>query len=220
MAKPDNRNATEQTFLDAAERLLVDVGYANITTRRLAEEAGANLGLVHYYFGSMEQLFIRVLERFTDRLIERQRQMYAAEGPFIEKWRHAMAFLEDDASSGYSKVWYELQALGWNDPSIRKRVAQVFLTWRRVVADAFEKAYDEYGIDRKRYPLDAIVALVGTFNEGMVLEILLGIRQGHRALLDLIDGWLVSVSSRPSEARRRPSVGLLQPDQQQKRRKR
>ncbi|HYK52703.1 MAG TPA: hypothetical protein VEV38_04165, partial [Candidatus Eremiobacteraceae bacterium] len=163
---------------------------------------------------------LQVLERFTDRLIERQRQMYAAEGPFIEKWRHAMAFLEDDASSGYSKVWYELQALGWNDPSIRKRVAQVFLTWRRVVADAFEKAYDEYGIDRKRYPLDAIVALVGTFNEGMVLEILLGIRQGHRALLDLIDGWLVSVSSRPSEARRRPSVGLLQPDQQQKRRKR
>ena len=214
------REDAEQALLDAAERLLISVGYANITTRKLAEEAGVNHGLVHYYFGSMQELLLQVLERFTDRLIERQRQMYAAEGPFIEKWRHAMAFLEDDASSGYSKVWYELQALGWNDPSIRKRVAQVFLTWRRVVADAFEKAYDEYGMDRKRYPLDAIVALVGTFNEGMVLEILLGIRQGHRALLDLIDGWLVSVSSRPSEAQRRPSVGLLQPDQQQKRRKR
>ena len=90
MAKPENRNATEQTFLDAAERLLVEVGYANITTRRLAEEASANLGLVHYYFGSMEQLFARVLERFTDRLVERQRAMYAAPLPFIEKWRAAM----------------------------------------------------------------------------------------------------------------------------------
>ena len=170
----------------------MSIGYANITTRKLAEEAGVNHGLVHYYFGSMQELLLQMLERFTDRLIERQRAMYAAKGPFIDKWRAAMRFLEDDSASGYSKVWYELQALGWNDPSIRKRVAQVALTWRRVVTDALEKAYDEYGIDRKQYPLEAIVALVGTFNEGMHLEMLSGIRQGHRELLDLIDAWLVA----------------------------
>src|SRR5690348_10165698 len=163
-----------------------------MTTRKLAEEAGVNHGLVHYYFGSMQELLLQVLERFTGRLIARQTAMYAAPGPFIDKWRSAMSFLEEDASSGYSKVWYELQALGWNEPSIRKRVAQVALTWRRVVGEAFEKAYEEYGIDRKRYPLEAIVALVGTFNEGMHLEILSGIRQGHRALLDLIDDWLAA----------------------------
>jgi AcrR family transcriptional regulator len=186
------REDAEQALLDAAERLLISVGYANITTRKLADEAGVNHGLVHYYFGSMQELLLQVLERFTDRLIERQRRMYAAEGPFIDKWRQAMSFIEDDASSGYSKVWFELQALGWNDASIRKRVAQVALTWRRVVSDAFEKAYDEYGIDRKRYPLESIVALVGTFNEGMHLEMLSGIRQGHKALLELIDEWLVA----------------------------
>jgi AcrR family transcriptional regulator len=94
MAKPDNRNMTEQAFLDAAERLLVEVGYANITTRRLAEEAGANLGLVHYYFGSMEQLFVRVLERFTDRLRTATR-MYA-EQTVHRKWRAAMRYLDED----------------------------------------------------------------------------------------------------------------------------
>ena len=214
------REDAEQALLDAAERLLISVGYANITTRKLAEEAGVNHGLVHYYFGSMQELLLQVLERFTDRLIERQRQMYAAEGSFIDKWRQAMAFLEDDASSGYSKVWFELQALGWNDPSIRKRVAQVFLTWRRVVSDAFEKAYDEYGIDRKRYPTDAIVALVGTFNEGMHLEMLSGIRQSHKALLDFVEAVLVDLSGGPSVARRRHAVGLLHPDERQKGRKR
>ena len=45
----------------------------------MAEEAGANHGLVHYYFGSVEQLLVRVLERFTERLIERQRELYAAD---------------------------------------------------------------------------------------------------------------------------------------------
>ena len=142
------REEAEQALLDAAERLLVSIGYANITTRKLADEAGLNHGLVHYYFGSMPELLLQVLERFTDQLIKRQRAMYAADGPFIEKWRSAMRFLEEDAASGYAKVWFELQALGWNDPGIRKRVAQVTAAWKRVVYDAFDKAYDEYGIDR------------------------------------------------------------------------
>ena len=42
--------------------------------------AGVNHGLVHYYFGSMEELFLQVLERFTERLIARQRAMYARGG--------------------------------------------------------------------------------------------------------------------------------------------
>jgi AcrR family transcriptional regulator len=66
--------ASEQALLDAAERLLVEVGAAGFTTRKVAEEAGSNHGLVHYYFGSIEQLLVRVLERFTERLIERQRE--------------------------------------------------------------------------------------------------------------------------------------------------
>ena len=109
---------TEQALLDAAERLLVEVGAAGITTRRVAEEAGANHGLVHYYFGSVEQLLVRVLERFTERLIERQRQMYAADAPFLEKWRTAMAYLEEDRP--YQKIWFELQALAWNRPELQR----------------------------------------------------------------------------------------------------
>src|SRR5688500_19968474 len=84
-----SRSATAEAFLDAAERLLVEVGHAGITTRRLAAEAGANQGLVHYYFGSLDELLVQVLERFTERLITRQRAMYAADAPCIEKWRTA-----------------------------------------------------------------------------------------------------------------------------------
>ena len=84
------RSAAEEALLDAAERVLVNAGYTGISTRRLAEEAGVNHGLVHYYFGSVENLLVRTLERFTERLITRQREMYAADMPFLEKWRTAM----------------------------------------------------------------------------------------------------------------------------------
>src|SRR5688572_4608501 len=115
------RAAAEDALLDAAERLLVDVGHAGITTRRLAEEAGVNHGLVHYYFGSNESLLVRALERFTERLIERQRALYVADVPFVEKWRTAMRFLMDEDAT-YEKVWLELQALAWNHPELRERL--------------------------------------------------------------------------------------------------
>ena len=104
MTVTEARAAAETALLDAAERLLVELGHAGVTTRRVAEAAGVNHGLVHYYFGSIEHLLVRVLERFTARLTERQRELYAAPVPFREKWRTAMRYLlQDDAA--YEKVW-------------------------------------------------------------------------------------------------------------------
>jgi AcrR family transcriptional regulator len=141
---------------------------------------------VHYYFGSMEHLFVRVLERFTARLVARQRALYAMDVPFIEKWRTAMRFLlREDVD--YEKVWLELQALAWNQPELRDHVAAVNAEWRSVLLEAFEQARAEHSIDM---PVDALVALVMTFNEGIMLERLSGVDEGHRELLDFIDRWL------------------------------
>jgi hypothetical protein len=126
-----------------------------------------------------------VLERFTERLIERQRQMYAADAPFIEKWRTAMAYLEEDLP--YQKIWFELQALAWNRAELQDRLASVHGEWRAVLKEAFAPVRDELGLD---LPLEALVALVYTFNEGVMLERLSGIETGHRELLDWIDAWL------------------------------
>ncbi|MGH2985309.1 MAG: TetR/AcrR family transcriptional regulator [Solirubrobacterales bacterium] len=184
VAKP-NRAEVEGRFLDAAERLLVETGHAGITTRRLAREAGANHGLVHYYFGSMENLLLRVLERFTERLIARQRAMYAEDLPFVERWRTAMRYL--DADRDYQKVWYELQALAWSRPELRERVARVNAEWRAVLSEAFAEPLERYGLP---IPLEPLVSLVVTFNEGLILERLSGIETGQAELLDWIDGWL------------------------------
>lgn len=184
------RADAEAKLLDAAERLLVEVGYAAVTTRLVAAKAGVNHGLVHYYFGSMEDLFVQVLERFTERLIERQRAMYATDEPFLKKWRRAMRYLETDFASGYQKVWLELQAMAWNRPELKDRVAHVNEEWRRVFTDALADAAEAYGLDIERFPIDALVALVLTFNQGIILERHSGITEGHKSLLKMIDGIL------------------------------
>ena len=186
--KATARSVAEEALLDAAERLLVEVGYAGITTRRLAEAAGVNHGLVHYYFGSNENLLVRALERFTERLIERQRELYSADEPFIEKWRTAMRYLISEDVT-YEKVWLELQALGWNHPELRERLARVNGEWRAVLTDAFEEPHRGLGFD---LPLEALVSLVITFNIGIIVERLGGIDTGHEELLAWIDRWLSS----------------------------
>ena len=191
-----SHNPTAEAFLDAAERLLVRVGYAGVSTRSLAAEAGANQGLVHYYFGSMDELLVQVLERFTGRLISRQREMYAGDAPFIGKWRTAWAFQEEDLEAGYPKIWMELQALSWNHPELRPRVARVNEEWRAVLREAFRGAAREYGVSEDEFPVEALTAMMMTFGQGYALERLEGIDTGHSELLGWIEGWLESLERR------------------------
>ena len=197
-----SRKETEQRFLDAAERLLVQVGYAGITTRALAAEAGLNHGLVHYYFGSIEEVLLRVLNRFTERLIARQRAMYSADVPFIEKWRTAWRFQEEDLAAGYPKIWFELQALAWNRPDLRERIVAVEAEWRGVLREAVARAIREYGKEDE-LPVEAVTAMTVTFVLGYMLERLSGIREGHEPLLAWIDGWIESLERGKPDGQRK-----------------
>ena len=176
--KPDIRTA----FLDAAERILIEEGPRGISTRRLAREAGLNHGLVHYYFGTVENLVLAVFERFTDRLAERQRAMYAAEVPFREKWRTG------DGIHGRGPGRRVPQDLGRAPGRCHERprargagFRAVYATWRSVLTDAFTGAAQEYGVSDAAVP--ALVTLVMTFTIGMFNERLVGVDTGHAELL-------------------------------------
>ena len=187
--KTTARSTAEEALLDAAERLLVDVGHAGITTRRLAEEASLNHGLVHYYFGSIENVLVRTLERFTERQVARQRELYAADIPFKEKWRTAMRYLVERGHplrEGLARARRRSRGTG---PSYASGSAHVNAEWRAVLTDALAEPRERLGID---IPLDALVSLVITFNEGIMVERLSGVTAGHQELLDWIDGWLSS----------------------------
>jgi AcrR family transcriptional regulator len=189
------REAARTALLDAAERLLIDEGHAGITTRKVAAEAGVNHGLVHYYFGSIEELLFQAMERYTERLLARQRALYAAEMPFIEKWRTAMRFIDEDLAGGYPKIWAELHAVAWNRPQFQQRIVQVHVQWREIFGDALARAKDELDFSRTPFSPNAFVALVATFNAGLLLERLVRLDQGHAELLEAMDTWLSSLAT-------------------------
>ena len=57
-----------------------------------------------------------------------------------------------------------------------------------------------YGLDRRRFPVEAVVSLVITCNEGIMLERLSGVSDGQAELLRAIDRWLQALE-REKEAK-------------------
>jgi AcrR family transcriptional regulator len=187
----EQRQQVTARLMDAAERLLYDVGYAGVTTRAVAEEAGVKHGLVHYYFGSMDELLTQTLERFVDQLAEALEALYDDPGlSFADKWRLGSQFWVDEPASRFPKILLELLAMGWNMRSLQPRLTQVHARFRAIFERHFGQALRDYGLDETEFPLKVIVAAVTSFQLGLIVEGLSDVHEGHQELLDWIQRWI------------------------------
>ncbi len=191
------RQQATVALMDAAESLLYEVGYAGVTTRAVAEAAGVNHGLVHYYFGSMEELLTQTLERFVEQLAHALETLYAdPKLTFAEKWRLGSQFWVDEPTSRFPKILLELLAMGWNMPALRTRLTEVHARFRAIFEHHFGQALRDYDLDESQFPLRVIVAAVTSFQLGLIVEGLSGVEEGHQELLDWIQQWIESLEAK------------------------
>jgi AcrR family transcriptional regulator len=196
----DARQQATVALMDAAEGLLYEVGYAGVTTRAVAEAAGVNHGLVHYYFGSMEELLSQTLERFVEQLAHALETLYADPNlSFAEKWRLGSQFWVDEPTSRFPKILLELLAMGWNMPALRARLTEVHAQFREIFAHHFGQALRDYDLDESQFPLKAIVAAVTSFQLGLIVEGLSGVEEGHQELLDWIQQWIDALEAKSTQ---------------------
>jgi AcrR family transcriptional regulator len=197
------RQQTTTALMDAAERLLYEVGYAGVTTRRVAEAAGVKHGLVHYYFGSMEGLLTQTLQRFAGQLAEPLEALYADPNlSFTEKWRIGAQFWVEEPTSRFPKILLELSAMSWNMPQLQALLQDVHARFRAIFERYFGEAIRDYGLDESQFPIKVVVAAVTSFQLGLIVESLSGVDEGHQELLAWIQNWLDSLeTARAARAR-------------------
>ena len=181
-------DATRLRILDAALEVLREDGYAATTTRAVAEHAETRLSLVHYHFGSRQQLLVAVLERENERLLERQRSLFSSPVPLAEKWRAACAALDDDLDSGYVRVLWELWAAGLSEPELGERWRVATKGWRDLIEAVVADWIAAHDLD---LPLSAraIATLTGNIFQGIEVELLGGVDEAeapHREALRAI----------------------------------
>jgi AcrR family transcriptional regulator len=159
----------------ARECLLAD-GYANLSTRRVAEAAEVPLSQIHYHFGSKRQLILAVLDAENARLLGRQREMFDAPEPLWVRWNLACDFLDTDVASGYVRILQEMIAAGWSDSEVAASVREMIGGWFRILSEVAAREQAR-GADLGPFMPDEVAALMGTPFLGAEELILLGVTE-------------------------------------------
>jgi AcrR family transcriptional regulator len=161
---------TRTLILEAARRRLLADGYAGLSTRKVAEEAGVPLGLIGYYF-SKGRLILTLLEEENQRRLERQTRMYAEDAPLWQRYEQACDFLEDDLDSGYVRVLQEMIAAGWSNAEVRAAVRELLSGWYQLLTEVAREAERRHG-PLGPFTAEEVATLIGaTFigAEGLLL---------------------------------------------------
>ena len=165
---------TRLRILGAAKDVLLDAGYAHLSTRGIAEAAGVPLSQIHYHFGSKQNLMLAVLDMENQMRLARQAAMYEADKPLWEQWLQACDFFDDDLESGYVQVLMEMTAAGWSDQEIAEAVSAQVKGWFDLLAEVAQRAAKRLG-PLSPFTAEELAALAGLPFLGAEAVILLGL---------------------------------------------
>jgi AcrR family transcriptional regulator len=179
-------SATRTALLDAAQHLLLEEGYAAVTSRRVAARAGLKPQLVHYYFRTMDDLFLALVRRGAEQNLERQARALAAPKPLRALWE----FSSDPVGT---RLTVELFALANHRKALRAELAAYAERFRRLQSDALATLLENAGIDPAAFPPEAVMVLVTSVSRVLVMEEALGMTTGHAAMRALVDRCLARV---------------------------
>ncbi len=159
-------------LLDAAEQIMLEEGYAAVSSRRIAERADLKPQLVHYYFRTMDDLFLAAFRRRAEIGLEHLTKAVQSGPPLRALW----AFGDDPTSTALNM---EFVALANHRKSIRSEIARYAELFRARQAEVLAEVMVGQGIDTDRFPPIAVMTVMTSVAQILVLEESLGIAAGH-----------------------------------------
>jgi AcrR family transcriptional regulator len=164
MAEPRRARAAtvekRTRILDVTEQIMLEDGYAAVSSRRVASEVGINAPLVHYYFPTLDDLFVAVFRRRAERNVSRLAEALASPEPLRAWWK-----LASDPRG--TALLMDLMAAASHRSALRAEVAELAREVRRMQMETLASILDEYGVDADRFP----PALVAAAIQGLALVV-------------------------------------------------
>jgi len=173
----DRRLGTEgaenrAALLDAAERIMREEGYAAVTSRHLAETAKLKPQLVHYYFRKMDDIFIALFRRFSDRYLENQLDILLSDTPLTDLW-------DNTSDTENATLMFEFMALSNHRKNMRSEIARFGKQFRTTQIKIIEKFFKDRDISGKDWPSIASLSfMMEALSRTMAFDKALGVTQG------------------------------------------
>ncbi|TDD86024.1 TetR/AcrR family transcriptional regulator [Actinomadura darangshiensis] len=177
---PVDDSASRTALLDAARDLMLDEGYAAVTTRRLGAKAGLNNALVFYYFGTMDNLFVELFRRGAERSLERLKGALRSPQPLWALWE-----LTHDYSS--NALTMEFIALANHRKAIRSEIAAYSRRFRTLQLDMLSDVLDGYGVDSGRWPPVSLILFMTGISRFLHIEEGFDLDVGHAETVAVIE---------------------------------
>jgi AcrR family transcriptional regulator len=162
---------------------MVDEGYAAATSRRVAAEAGVKPALVHYYFPTMDGLYLEVFRRGAAAYLARQQEALASERPLHALWETLIAPKD-------TRLLLEFMGLANHRKEIRAEIAVWQERWREVQTTALNFIVREHGLDTSEFPPAGIAVVIAAVGRMLILEQALGTSGGHDQAVALVNRFL------------------------------
>ncbi len=169
-------------LIDAAELLIREGGYPSVTARNLAEKINLKRQIVHYYFHSMDDLFIAVIRRGADKARPCLEAALTSEEPLRTLW-------EINSDSAQATLTLELSALASRRPAVRAEVKRFAEEFRDLQTQVLVKHLEKRGISPDLQPIVATVLLT-SLSQVLTLESAIDIDCGHSETLAFVDDCL------------------------------
>ncbi|HKP99837.1 MAG TPA: TetR/AcrR family transcriptional regulator [Actinomycetes bacterium] len=173
MAQAATAVDTRTLILDATRARLLADGYAGLSTRKVAEEAGVPVSQLNYHFGSKQGLILALFEEENQRRLARQTAMYGQDLPLWQRYEQACDLLEDDLDSGYVRVLQELIAAGWSNAELGAAVRELLGGWVALLTEVAREAERRHG-PLSPFTADELATLIASAFFGSESLLLLG----------------------------------------------
>jgi AcrR family transcriptional regulator len=175
-----NEESTRDALLDAAEAVMVEDGYAAATTRRIAASANANSGLITYYFGTLDDLFVELFRRRAERSLERLRQVLDDPQPLWALW-------EQSYEPSNNAITMEFIALANHRRALKKEIAAYSRKHRRLELERLTTVLERYGVDLERWPVTSLLVLMTGTARFLLIEESFNVDIGHADVVAVIE---------------------------------
>jgi AcrR family transcriptional regulator len=186
---------TRALLLDTAERLMREEGYAAVTSRRLASKAGLSRQLVHYYFRTMDDLFLALWRQYADKSLASQAQALASPRPLRALWEHG-------SDEWITALYIEFMALANHRKTIRAELGHTGERYRVMQMGALSQIVADHDLPADLKSPEVLAILISALSRGLVLEKQVGMSGGHARTLELVDRWLSRSEGRRARGRK------------------
>lgn len=172
MATPRRPRAStrekRERILDATEELILEGGYAAVTSRGVAGRVDMQAPHLHYYFHTIDDLLVAVLRRRSDGAVERMTAALDSETPLKNWWR----IVSDQRGTA---LFIELLAAANHRPTLRAEIAVMAKAVRDLQVDRLERLLGTYGLDADLFT----PVLVASAMQGLGFAVVTDQAAGH-----------------------------------------